>query len=102
MRYRLNAMSIARLGLVVSKKKAKLAVQRNYMRRVLRELFRLNQQYLPSIDLVIQIQKAFDKSEFDAVKLEFEMLTKKLAEKSILVSNIGLKNDAGVTHLEQQ
>jgi ribonuclease P protein component len=78
MRYCLNEKNTARLGLIVSKKTAKLAVQRNYMRRVLRELFRLNLHHLPAIDLVVQIQKAFDKKEFIEVKNEFEFLMKKL------------------------
>ena len=78
MRYRINDKSIPRLGLIVSKKTAKVAVQRNYMRRVLRELFRLNQHHLPTMDLIVQIQKAFGKSEFINIKKEFENLIQKL------------------------
>lgn len=48
------------------------------MRRVLRELFRLNQHNLPSIDLVIQAQKTFEKTDFNQVKQEFEQLMLKL------------------------
>lgn len=78
LRYRVNDTNVARLGLIVSKKTAKLAVQRNYMRRVMRELFRLNQHHLPTVDLIVQIQKAFDKSEFAQIKIEFQKLIKKL------------------------
>ncbi len=78
LRYRPNALNTPRLGLIVAKKTAKLAVQRNYMRRVLRELFRLNQQYLPAIDLVIQVQKTFEKPDFMQIKQEFEQLMQKL------------------------
>jgi ribonuclease P protein component len=81
LRYRLNDKNNARLGLIVSKKIAKQAVNRNYMRRVLRELFRLNQHNLPAIDLVIQIQKAFAKAEFVEIEKEFELLMQKLASK---------------------
>ena len=81
MRYRLNEANMPRLGLIVSKKTAKLAVQRNYMRRVLRELFRLNQPQLPIIDLVIQVQKQFKKPEFTLIKQEFEILLLKLSVK---------------------
>jgi ribonuclease P protein component len=81
MRYRPNEAKLTRLGLIVSKKTAKLAVQRNYMRRVLRELFRLNQQQLPAIDLVIQVQKAFDLPNFVQIKQEFESLLLKLSTK---------------------
>jgi ribonuclease P protein component len=85
MRYRLNEANMARLGLTVSKKTAKLATQRNYMRRVLRELFRLNQHNLPVIDLVIQVQKPFEKPDFILIKQEFESLLLKLSAK--IVSN---------------
>ncbi len=83
MRYRLNELEMARLGLVVSKKTAKLAVQRNYMKRVLRELFRLNQQELPAVDLVIQVQKPFEKLDFIVIKLEFENLLLTLSSKIV-------------------
>lgn len=78
LRYRVNEINAPRLGLIVSKKTAKLAVQRNYMRRVLRELFRLNRYNLPLVDLVIQVQKPFAKPEFTEIKQEFEHLMQKL------------------------
>jgi len=82
MRFKPNALNRPRLGLIVAKKTAKLAVKRNYMRRVLRELFRLNQHDLPAIDLVIQAQKAFDTADFNNVKQEFEQLMLKLIAKN--------------------
>ncbi len=78
MRYCPNGNTSARLGLIVAKKTAKGAVQRNYMRRVLRELFRLNQHQLPSLDVVIQVQKVFKKPDFFEIKQEFDALCKKL------------------------
>lgn len=82
MRYKPNVLNRPRLGLIVAKKTAKLAVKRNYMRRVLRELFRLNQHDLPAIDLVIQAQKSFEKADFNDIKQEFEQLTLKLIAKN--------------------
>lgn len=82
MRFKPNLLNKPRLGLIVAKKTAKLAVKRNYMRRVLRELFRLNQHNLPSIDLVIQAQKTFEKTDFNQVKQEFEQLILKLIAKN--------------------
>jgi ribonuclease P protein component len=78
MRYCPNGNTSARLGLIVAKKTAKGAVQRNYMRRVLRELFRLNQHQLPALDVVIQVQKVFNKPDFFEIKQEFDALCKKL------------------------
>lgn len=82
-RFKPNNLNRARLGLVVGKKTAKLAVHRNYMKRVLREFFRLNQHQLPSLDLVVQVQKKFQKTDFMQIKQEFEQLTKKLIEKNV-------------------
>ena len=81
-RYKPNELNRPRLGLIVAKKTAKLAVKRNYMRRVIRELFRLNQHDLPAIDLVIQVQKTFEKTQFDVIKQEFTQLTLKLIAKN--------------------
>ena len=81
-RYKPNDHSKPRLGLIVGKKTAKLAVWRNYMKRVLREFFRLSQHQLPAIDLIIQVQKPFKKADFLLVKQEFEQLLLKLATKT--------------------
>jgi ribonuclease P protein component len=77
-RYKPNQLDTPRLGLIVAKKNTKLAVNRNYARRVLRELFRLNQHNLPAVDLVIQVQKTFNKPDFIDIKQQFEFLTDKL------------------------
>ena len=82
MRYKPNEYNRPRLGLIVGKKTAKLAVWRNYMKRVLREFFRLSQHQLPAIDLIIQVQKPFKKADFLLVKQEFEQLLLKLATKT--------------------
>ncbi|PPC88305.1 MAG: ribonuclease P protein component [Methylotenera sp.] len=81
-RFKPNNLNRPRLGLVVGKKTAKLAVHRNYMKRVLREFFRLSQHQLPSLDLVVQVQKKFQKTEFMQIKQEFEQLKQKLINKN--------------------
>jgi ribonuclease P protein component len=43
----------ARLGMAVSKKVARRAVDRNRLRRLMRESFRLNRPNLPDVDIVI-------------------------------------------------
>lgn len=42
-----------RLGLVIAKKHIKLAVQRNRIKRIIRESFRHNQHQLPKIDAIV-------------------------------------------------
>lgn len=48
-----NQLGHPRLGLVIAKKNLKFAYQRNYVKRALREGFRLQQSTLNSYDLVI-------------------------------------------------
>ncbi|MEE9327632.1 MAG: ribonuclease P protein component [Cocleimonas sp.] len=49
---RKNNLDHARLGLAISKKCAKKAVDRNRIKRLFRESFRLNQYNLPNIDII--------------------------------------------------
>ena len=49
------AAPAARLGLVVGKKLLKRAVDRNRLKRVVRENFRLRRLQLPSYDLVVRL-----------------------------------------------
>jgi len=78
MHYLPNTQEQARLGLVVGKKTSKLAVNRNYMRRVLREFFRTQQHQISHVDLVVRVQKKFDRVNFSQIKLEFDTLLLKL------------------------
>ncbi|HZV62973.1 MAG TPA: ribonuclease P protein component [Methylophilaceae bacterium] len=78
--YRFNQVARPRLGLIASKKVARAAVQRNYMRRVLRELFRKQQSQLGAVDLVIRIQKRFGRQQYYLVTEEFLALSEKLAQ----------------------
>ena len=84
MHYQPNALQRARLGLVIGKKTSNLAVSRNYMRRVLREFFRLNQHHLSHVDLIIRVQKKFGKVNFIQIKKDFNMLIYKLNQRANL------------------
>ncbi len=48
-----NALAYPRLGLIVAKKNVRLAVDRNRLKRLTRESFRLHQSHLPHMDIVI-------------------------------------------------
>lgn len=76
--YRPNALGTPRLGLVVGKKTARRAVDRNFMRRVLREMFRHEQQGMTGWDLVIRVQKPFSREDRTAIRAEFQQLLQKL------------------------
>lgn len=51
----------ARLGLAITKKKVKLAVMRNQIKRLAREYFRLNAHRLASVDVVLIVKKSCTK-----------------------------------------
>ena len=84
--YQPNVLGRPRLGLVVGKKTAKSSVHRNYMRRVLREFFRLHQHSINSVDLVVRVQKKFNKKDFLAVVQEFDSLLNKVNQRTSLNS----------------
>lgn len=50
-----NTKTCPRLGISVSKKRAKLAVHRNTIKRAIRESFRLNQLNLKNIDVLVTV-----------------------------------------------
>ena len=56
-----NSSSNARLGLVIAKKNVALAVQRNRIKRQLRDTFRHNRKLLDKLDLVVLARKDADK-----------------------------------------
>ena len=85
--YQPNTKQHARLGLVVGKKTAKLSVSRNYMRRVLREFFRLNQHNICHVDVVIRVLKKFDRVDFVQIKQEFDLLIEKINQRNKPVLN---------------
>ncbi|HMI76944.1 MAG TPA: ribonuclease P protein component [Buchnera sp. (in: enterobacteria)] len=70
---RLNSLQYSRLGLSISKKNIKHAYQRNYLKRLMREGFRLSQHKIIGIDFLIIAKK-------NAMRLNID-LCKKMLEK---------------------
>lgn len=58
-----NGLPHARLGLVVGKKTNKRAVARNYIKRLVRDTFRLNAIELTGLDVVIRSRRSFGRDE---------------------------------------
>ena len=69
-----NPLGHPRLGLVVGKKTAKRANKRNYMKRVIREWFRLHRHELPPHDFVVRVRQRFDRSNAADARTELAQL----------------------------
>lgn len=71
-----NGKTGARLGLAISKKNCRLAVQRNRLKRVVRESFRSHKEALGGIDVVVMCQaaagRAGNRSLFDSLATHWQ------------------------------
>ena len=54
---RYNQLKRARLGYSIPKRGTKLAVRRNRLKRIVKEIFRLNADQLPSMDVIVLVQQ---------------------------------------------
>jgi len=70
-----------RLGLAIAKKRVKLAVQRNRIKRQIRESFRLNQHNLPHIDMVVMVKSGTDKLENSEINRQLEKIWRKVIQR---------------------
>ena len=81
-----NGLEHARLGLAISKKSAKRAVDRNRIKRQFRESFRLNQHELPCVDIIAMCKTSallLDNSEMrKQIDTQWHFMIKKFAQKS--------------------
>ena len=70
-----------RLGLAIAKKRVKLAVQRNRIKRLVRESFRLSQHDLPAIDMVVMVKSGIDNLENDTINKQLEKIWRKIIQR---------------------
>jgi len=78
---RRNAQPLPRLGMVIGKKSVKLAVQRNRVKRLVREGFRAHQQVLGGLDIVVLARKGLDAQENGELSRHLQSLWKRLLKK---------------------
>ena len=70
-----------RLGFAIAKKQVKRAVDRNRLKRLFRESFRLNQQDLPDVDMVIMVRQNILKLTHSEIYLRLNKLWQKVIER---------------------
>lgn len=77
-----NQENTPRIGFTISKKKVKLAVQRNRVKRAVRESFRLHAAQLPNVDLIFLPRQGLGEVDNAELTKELKYTWKKLKKYS--------------------
>ena len=75
---RLNSQHFPCLAVIVTRKVAKRAVDRNYARRIVRDVFRLKQHDIGTIDYIVRVKKPLARGSYLIAMKELEQLFAKL------------------------
>ncbi|WP_251358547.1 ribonuclease P protein component [Kangiella sp. TOML190] len=76
-----NSCNHPRLGLIVAKKNVRFAVDRNRLKRLVRESFRHQQSLLPAIDCVILARRGSSERSNQVLFGQLEALWEKIAKR---------------------
>ncbi|MCV6615821.1 MAG: ribonuclease P protein component [Cellvibrionaceae bacterium] len=76
-----NNLGRPRLGLVIAKKNVRLAVERNRLKRLIRESFRLQQHQLPPIDAIVLARRGMGELDNAALTRQLNKQWQRLARK---------------------
>jgi len=71
----------ARLGFIISKKNVRTAVGRNRIKRIAREVFRLNYDTLPPIDIILLGRKGLDGLSNEELHKTFHKQLRKISRR---------------------
>jgi ribonuclease P protein component len=78
--HRPNSSATARIGVVIAKKFVRSAVNRNLVKRIVRESFRLSRSKLPQQDIVVRVSVRIDVPDRRALRCEIDELFARLAQ----------------------
>jgi len=76
-----NGTSHPRIGLTVAKRYVKRAHERNRIKRLIRESFRLNQHEMPALDIVVLVRNGVMEMENAELTRLIEKLWRKLSRR---------------------
>ena len=78
---RRNDLETARLGITVPKKKVKNATDRNTIKRIIRESFRLRRHQLPNVDIIVIAKQGIGQLNNQEMVVQLEKLWRKLTHR---------------------
>ncbi|WP_205342753.1 ribonuclease P protein component [Denitrificimonas caeni] len=93
-----NQFEHPRLGLVIGKKSVKLAVERNRIKRQIRESFRHNQDILIGVDIVIVARRGIADLSNIELRQQFDKMWKRLARQRTPALQTALADSTGQTN----
>jgi len=70
-----------RLGITVAKKKVKLAVHRNRIKRCIRESFRLHAHQLPNIDIIVVAKQGIGQQDNASIHAQLQKLWERIIKR---------------------
>lgn len=76
-----NNLPHPRLGITISKRNVRLAVQRNRIKRRIRETFRLQQHNLVGFDIIVIAKKGVNEQENSQLNKQCDYLWRKLSKR---------------------
>jgi ribonuclease P protein component len=81
-----NGLTCARLGMSIAARILRRAVDRNRLRRVIRESFRVNQLSLPALDIVIGVRAGVLTADNAHLRSALDKLWQKLSTTCVISS----------------
>ena len=93
-----NQFEHPRLGLVIGKKSVKLAVERNRIKRQIRESYRHNQDILIGVDIVIVARRGIADLSNIELRQQFDKMWKRLARQRTPALQTALADSTGQTN----
>ena len=89
-----NSRSVARLGLIASRKAAPRSVDRNRGKRLAREAFRAARADLPAVDIVFQQKNNLRKMSNPLIRSELDRLLRDVAARFGTLASVVPKNSS--------